>query len=196
MTTSIKNIFFFTLIVITFASCSTDGIEEIISANNVTERVDIKITGETDQYIYEENEQSDASIDLVDFESYGQVSNTFGFQVRLNGDKILNVTVQDDQVSNSWEQNGASYDVFAAQDLNDKSRYVIFELTDNSIGETRVYSSNNINNSTAIINAFSIQEYNNNQKEILTRISHVDLVEDNTGETITLNGTFRGAITF
>ena len=195
MTTSIKNIILFAVIIIGFASCSTDGIEEIMSANNVTERVDIKITGDTHQYINEQSQESDATMDLVDFNFYGNTSNKFGFEVRLDNDLVLRITIQDDNMTSPWEQEGV-FDVFAAQELNDKTRFVIMDVIDNSIGEVKTYSSNNISNSHAILNAFSIVEYNNTSKEILCRIDNVDLVDNSTDNTITINGTFKGAINF
>ncbi len=196
MTTSIKNIILFAVIAISFASCSTDGIEAIISADHVTERVDLLISGDNDEYIYEQSQQSDASIDLVDFNHF-QSSSDFSFEVRLSNDKTLNVILHDENSANPWSQEGIAFDVFAKQVLNDKSRYVTFEMIDNSISETRTYTSNHISNHHAILNAFSIQEYNYIDKEILCRMNDVQLIDiNNSDNQLTLNGTFKGAITF
>ncbi len=195
MKNSIKNLIICALITTFFASCSTD-IEEINSANDVTERVDLKITGDQDQYIYEQSMESDASIDLVSFNFLGNPSNSFGFQVQLEANVVLNVAIYDVIAENPWNQVQSPFGVFAAQDINTKRRYAIFEMI-NSDGETQVFTSSVTNNNFLNIDAFTIQEYDNNNKEILCKISDVKLFNtSNSDNYITINGTFRGAITF
>ena len=197
MKTSIKNIILFAFIAAAFASCSTDGIEPIASANDVIERVDIKITGSTNQYIYDESIQSDANIDLVDFDFSGNPSDNFGFVVQLGPDRILKVMTSDNYNPDHWTLTGQSFDVFAAQDIDDKYRYAIIEVIDRTGSEIKTYTTNRISNDHPVLHTFTIQNYSNDRKEILCRLDNATLVEAaNTNNSITLNGTFKGAITF
>ncbi len=195
MRESIKHIIIIAIIAGVFASCSTE-IEVTDTASQVTERVDIKISGDQNQFIYEQSMESDASTDLVNFEFLGNPSNKFGFEVKLEEDVVLKVTIYDVTAENPWTQVESPFGVFAAQENNTKRRYAIFQIM-NSIGEMKMFSSSTTSNNFPNIDAFTIQEYDNSKKEMLCRISNVKLFdESDTSNDITINGTFKGAITF
>ncbi len=197
MKTIFKQIALLALAIGLFTYCSTDILEEANLADSVTERIDIKITGDQDHFFYTQSIESDASIDLVSYDYYGNPSDVFGFEIRLEANRVLKVTIHNDGVTNPWEEVGMAYAVSTNQNQINKERYAIFEMIDSN-GESQSFSSaNNDNTSSSIINAFVIQEFNYNSKEILCRINNVNLfgIENSNGEII-VNGTFRGAVTF
>lgn len=191
MTTSIKNIILFATIIIGMASCSNEAIEEVLSASSVTERVDIKISGDNELYINEQSKESDSNMDLVSFDNGG---NTFGFEVRLDNDQVLKITIQDNNMTNVARQAG-SFNIVNVNDMADRSRFVVMDIEDASTEGVKTYSTNHMNNTNAIVDAFSIVDYNMNTKEILCKINNVEM-KDSNNNTIKIEGTFKGAINY
>ena len=205
----IKNYFIFFFIAGAFASCSTDGIEDF-TALQVIERVDFTISTETltasneaevifnepDIIISEESSESDASFDIVSYKYLGNPSFHFKFNIQLGRDRLMSVTIFDRYDANPWTHVGVGFDGFAKEDLNGQSRYVKIDVYTQENGAMNTFSTDYISHDEAIINAFTIENHNNYSKEITCRINDANLVEQFSGESIALNGTFTGAITF
>ncbi len=178
--------------------CSVED-ESFVNTQQVMERIDMKIVGAETEYFYLSSLQGNTAEDLVDYNFYGQESSKIDFKVNLEQGKTLVVKLFNHEVAQPWEYDGESYGSFAPQDLNSKYKYVTFELLSGKNGEVASYVSNIAENfpQGGFLDVFRIEEYNLSKMEMLCRVNNITLYQiNNPDNTITIDGTFRGSLTF
>ena len=178
----------------TMASCSTEE-AVITSSQDVTERIDMVLQGNDSEYIFKQSEQEDLSEDLVDYNFYGSPSHQVDFKVNLDENRTLIFRIMNETIWNPWESE-EGYSIYSTDELDDKQKYVTVEMENG--GEVPSYMSN-IGNypQGTYLNVFQIEDYDPANNEILCRIVDLPIVSTTgqNGETLTINGTFRGSIT-
>ena len=195
MKTSITKIILFLAVITFFASCSDDTVPPL--ASEVTERVDMLLSGDEDIYIYEQSIEAETGNDLVKFDLSNLNNSTFGYEIKISESTVLKIKMYDSESNEPYARVGVSYSQYAKQDLNDKSRYVTIEMIDMTASETVVYTSNIISNDQANIDVFSVQKYDFWEKEMLCRISNIKMYNaNNYDDVLTITGTFRGGYHF
>ena len=179
-------------------SCSTDEIIPTTDASKVMERIDIKIVGNDIEYFYNESIQAETSNDLVAFNFYGEQSEKIDFIIKIGDHKTLTVKLSNKLNPKPWEIVD-TYGTFAPQDQDDKFKYVVIELMDNENSENSKYVSNVGENlpQGGFLDVFRIEKYSIDNMETLCRLKNIVLYNiDNPSNKITIDGTFRGALSF
>ncbi|MEZ5008532.1 MAG: hypothetical protein R2753_10335 [Chitinophagales bacterium] len=179
-------------------SCSTDEIAPTTDASKVMERIDIKIVGEDTEYFYNESLQAEASNDLVAYNFYGNQSEKIDFIVKIDEFRTLVVKVSNKLNPNPWEVID-TYGTFTPQDQDDKYKHATIELIDNQNSENSKYVSNVGENipQGGFLDVFRIEKYSVANKETLCRLKNIVLYQlEDPNNTIIIDGTFRGALTF
>ncbi len=177
-------------------ACS-DDIDQIIMPEQVIERIDLKISGHSEMYVYEQSLQNKTENDLVDYNYHGPVSTNFDILIQLEDGYELKVRMYNIETINLTEEVGIPYDLFVTQDLDDKTKYVRMDVKNMVNEEAPLYTNSIVGNHGATLNAFSITSFDYPKKEILCRVNQVELRNNVEHEkTILINGTFKGAITF
>lgn len=198
-----KNLKNLTLTIITgltllASSCSTDQIIPTTDVSKVMERIDIKIVGNVKEYFYTESMEGEISNDLVAFNFYAQQSDKIDFIIKIDEHKTLTVKVNNKLNPNPWEVID-TYGTFAPQDQDDKYKYVTIELKEQKSSETKTYVSNIGENipQGGFLDVFRIEKYSVANMETLCRLKNIVLYQiENPNNHITIDGTFRGALTF
>ncbi len=193
---SLASLALIAIVFIFFPMC-TGSVEEAVLAADVVERVDIEVTGASDLDIHQESVQQDAATDLVVFEFNGPESNEMRFQVQLSTGYTLNIRLYNINPMTPSSQVGQPFNLHLTNDLSEYMRYVTFEVENDKNAEVPQFSGYVEGSNNVIMNAFTITEYDYFNKEVLCRINDVTLHNSyNSSETISIFGTFRGAITF
>ncbi|MEZ5008530.1 MAG: hypothetical protein R2753_10325 [Chitinophagales bacterium] len=199
-----KNLKNLTLTIITgltllASSCTTNEVNPIINdASKVMERLDLKIVSHRTEHIYKESMQNDGWIDLVDYSFYNDEEGKIDFVINIDDSKTITVRVTNRLNPNPYEVLD-TYGTFAPQDQDDKYKYVTVEFMDNTNAENTVYISNLSENlpQGGFLDVFRIEKYSVRDMQILCRLNNIVLYQLNNPEkTITIDGTFRGALTF
>lgn len=180
------------------SSCTTDETAPMINVSKVMERVDIKIVGSTTEYFYNESLQEESANDLIDYKFYGNGSNKIDFIIKIDADRTITIKINNKLYPNPWEIND-SYGTFAPQDQDDKFKYVTIELTDSKNSETKTFVSNVGENipQGGFLDVFRIEKFSTSDLETLCRINNLVLYQvENPTNSIVIDGTFRGALTF
>lgn len=188
-----------TIVTIALTICSCSNEEPIITTpQEVTERVDIKIDDEEMYYYFEQSKEADQAVNLV--ELIGTTSpNRLTYVIRLSDQKTLKIDLVNKIVHQPWQVENSYYGIYPTEELNNKTKYITAQLVDNSNSETTTFSSNPLEGSPrgATIDAFRIEKYDEQKSETLCRINDLQLVMvGNPNKTITINGTYRGALVF
>ena len=185
-------------IILFSATCSTSSIEDMANAQNVSERIDLKLTGEVEMDINEQSLQGDVSRDLINY-VISSPAEEINFTVELSSEYNLAIRMYNRDLISLSQQIGLGYEIYdthVTQELDDKSKYVIISLQDDKDGEISNYTSMVIGNHGVQVNAFTVDEYDFFTKEMLCRLNNVTLRnQNNSQETINIIGTFRAAIT-
>ncbi|MEZ5008168.1 MAG: hypothetical protein R2728_06240 [Chitinophagales bacterium] len=180
-------------------SCSEEPQLIKVAPEQVVERIDMVLESDDREYIYKQSQESDQSEDLVAYNTFGTSSNNIDFNIRISDNRKLTIKLTNNELTNPWEYANLSYAIYPAQEEDDKSKFVRVELETTNEG-TSNYISNYGNEfpNKPNLNAFTIEEYNVEKSELLCRIKDVTIIPENgnEGEAITLNGTFRGSLTF
>ncbi|MEZ5004645.1 MAG: hypothetical protein R2730_16570 [Chitinophagales bacterium] len=180
------------------SSCTTnDEITPIVDVSSVMERIDIKIVSQKTEFFNKESIQSDGSMDLVDFSIYDE-QGKIDYVINIDESKTLTIRVTNRLNPYPWEV-VETYGTFAPQDQDDKYKYVIVELMDNNNSEHALYVSNVAENlpQGGFLDVFRIEKNHPNGVETLCRINNIVLYQiDNPTNSITIDGTFRGALSF
>ena len=196
MTSILKKTLSICLVAAVAFACS-NNIEAVKLAEDVIERVDIKITGSTEMYIYNQSAEGSTEINLVDYNYTGENSHHFDFVIQLESGYEMKVNLYDQNHTNLFERVGIPYDLFVTQDLDDKTKYVVMHIESSISAEVAEYTSNVEGNHGTSINAFSILAYDPINMEILCRVDNVELYNPfNIQELVTVNGTFKGFISY
>jgi hypothetical protein len=175
------------------ASCST--VEDANQLADRQERTDIIITGDLQMENFFQNAEGDASEDLVAFNYYGNPSPNFDYKIQLEQGNTLIIQVYDAQHLNPWEQVNLPYNIYPGQDLDDKLFYTNIVFSDAT--GTCTYSTNFNNNIPPGIFLDVFKVIQNDGQQIQCRIRDMILYKTNDpSRTITINGTFVGALTF
>ena len=178
-------------------SCSTDSIEAVADASEVLERVDMQIEGDINMDIFQTSLESENQVDLVQYDYLGGFTNSINFEIELEHGYLLKINLVNDHAIDLYRHVGLPYNLYAAQELDDKDMYVIMSVAKSNGFETPDFTSLVVGNHGVSINAFTIVDCNYFTKEMLCRIENVILRNPfNLDNSITLNGTFRGAVTF
>lgn len=187
------------IILLTLNSCSNDCVDcAAINPQKVAERVDVKLQGDEVEYFYNQSLQEDVSSDLVRYNFYGNSSSDIDYIIQLGENKILTVKLHNSAISNPWAYKD-SYGTFPAQELGNKFKYVTIELEDMTSSESITYVSN-IGEEVprgGLLDVFRIENYDINKSDMLCRINRMKLYQRGfTENSITIDGTFRGSLTF
>ncbi|MEZ5004644.1 MAG: hypothetical protein R2730_16565 [Chitinophagales bacterium] len=180
------------------SSCTSDDTVAVKKATDVMERIDMKIVGSETTYVYTESIQSETSNDLVDYNFYGNGSGKIDFVVRIDEHKTLTIKLINRLNMNPWEITD-TYGSFAPQDQDDKFKYAVIELIDNENTENSKFVSNAGENipQGGFLDVFRIEKYSLKDMETLCRLNNIVLYQlDNPANSITIDGTFRGALTY
>lgn len=182
---------------IMFTACSVNEVS-ITDPQKVVERIDIKITNALDEYYYLDNIQENTNQDLVRYNFYGTPSDRIDYIIQLDNEKTLIIKLHNRINMNPW-QYADSYGTFAPQDLDDKFKYVTMELKNGASSESSAFISNAGQNipQGGLLDVFRIEKYDTENMDMLCRINHAVLYQKSNPEnSIKINGTFRGSLTF
>jgi len=186
-----------TVLALSFASCSTVEVPESAACPscNVMERTDLAITGEMEIQNFDQSVESDPTLDLIRYNYYGSPSESFDFVINLDNGYELTIKVYDATNHNPWEQVGQPYNIYPGEDLEDKLQYVNVELR---MGDDLPAYATNLGSSVPQgIHLDVFKVIRNSGTEIQCRIRDMKLYKNiDPAQTITINGTFIGAVTF
>ena len=181
--------------IIVMASCSSSDEAVFTSADDVLERIDMIIDANDDEHIFAQSTQAETHTDLVDFARLSHADKV-EFILNIDESRTLTFSVTDQLNAEVWTRIGEGYTLYNAQDMDDKQSWVTAAMKTNG-GE--ILSASHIGNEYprgTYINAFRIVEFNPANNEILCRIEGFPMVKLNNYEDMTINGTFRGTISF
>ncbi|MEZ5008529.1 MAG: hypothetical protein R2728_11330 [Chitinophagales bacterium] len=182
---------------IMFTACSVNEVS-ITDPQKVVERIDIKITNALEEYYYLDNIQENTNQDLVRYNFYGTPSDKIDYIIQLDNDKTLIIKLHNRINMNPW-QYAESYGTFALQDLDDKFKYVTIEMNNGASSESSSFTSSIDENipQGGFLDVFRIEKYDTEKMEMLCRINNAVLYQKSNPEnSISINGTFRGSLTF
>jgi hypothetical protein len=139
--------------------------------------------------------EADNSTDLVTYNYYGSPSENFDFVINLENGYELTIKIFDAANRNPWLQVGQPYNIYPGEDLEDKLQYANVELR---MGDDQPAYATNLGNSIPRgIHLDVFKVIKNNGTEIQCRIRDMKLYKNiDPTQSITVNGTFVGAITF
>jgi hypothetical protein len=174
-------------------SCSTDPLPS--PALNVTERIDMIAEGDLQLEEFRQNDELDASDDLITFNYFGNPAENIDFVLHLSNGYRLVLTVYDAERMNPWEQVGQPYNIYPVADEEDKLSFVRAELL-TSANEPLFTSNQGPGVPPGIaLDVFKIMKFDGNL--IQARMRDMTLYNaGNAEKSIRINGTFVGAITF
>ena len=185
-----------TLTLFAFTSCNTiDEATTTCATCNIIERTDMIITGDIDHSEFNQSEQSDASTDLITYNFYGNPSEYFDFIIHLsNGNKLI-IKAYDAERMNPWQQVGQPYNIYPLADQEDKLSYVNVELRTSA--NEPIYATNLDLSTPPAISLDVFKLLQNDGETIQARLRDMTLYSvTNPNNTISINGTFVGAVTF
>ncbi|MCP4122701.1 MAG: hypothetical protein GY751_13185 [Bacteroidetes bacterium] len=186
-----------TVLALSFASCSTVEVPPSAACPSckVMERTDLSFTGDMDLQNFDQSIESDKLHDLIKYNFYGSPSDHFDFVINLKNGYELTIKVYDANNNNPWEQVGQPYNIYPGQDLEDKLQYVNVELR---MGDDHPAYATNLGNSVPQgIHLDVFKVIRNNGTEIQCRIRDMKLYKNiDPAQTVTINGTFIGAIPY
>lgn len=186
------------LAIMSLASCSTE--EAIFTSDEViVERIDMTIdpvNSSDKEYIFLQS--LDGQEDLVDYNYFGDGANSIEFKINLGQDRILIIKMLNREQANPWMYEGESYNIYATQNHEDKTRYITAELMLGNQEPTFLTNNGNSFPGIAHLDVFRILSVDLAKKEIHCRLIDLPMVDvrDNDEETILISGTFRGSLSF
>jgi hypothetical protein len=139
--------------------------------------------------------QSDPSADLITYNFYGNPSEHFDFIMNLeNGNKLV-IKVYDAERMNPWEQVNQPYNIYPQSELEDKLSYTNVELRTSANEPIYATNLNNTAPQGTYLDVFKVVDFDG--ATIQCRLRDMTLYSgSNPDKTITINGTFVGAVTF
>jgi hypothetical protein len=178
-----------------YFGCNTDGGPADCLECGVLERTDITISGNFEQHFFETSLESDASNDLITYNYYGDAAHKIDFKIKLGDQNDLIVSIYDEESPRPWEQVNKPFHMYPTQVLDDKLSYVTFEFLNPEGGVAYASNDDNINLPGITLGVFFVTQFDG--VEIQCRIRDLNLLNtSNPDESILVNGTFVGAVTF
>lgn len=183
----------FLLLSVFVISCSDDTpIEEL----NVTEFTNIKVEGDLDFIDIQTSNQNDSGTDLVTYIYSPSNTKTLTFKVKLENGHVISVNIVHENLEKVWET-PTNYPIYVASDTSSHWKYCVAQYQTSAEAPSYFTHLGSTLPRGTDIDAFEVESYDATKKEIRCRFRDMVLYKNtDANESLVINGTFVGAVTF